>query len=132
MRYASLRRIIAVFGWIIYCLGWIRIFQITPRREPLNFVLFLASAAIILFVIVHSWIAHNKRKAAHGQRGRITRYTPPSYSYDYLGRTLVFEADLGSAREVLIAVADGNKMYSPAGDTEAARTQAAVEADVKA
>lgn len=122
----------AVFGWILYCLGWIRIFQITPRREPLVFVLFLTSAAVILFVIVHSWIAHNKRKAAHGQRGRVTRYTPPSYSYDYLGRTLIFDAKLGSAKEVLIAVAEGNKMYSPATDAEIAQAKAGVVVGVKA
>lgn len=129
-----LRRLWAVFGWILYCLGWIRIFQITPRREPVTFVLFLLSAAIILFVIVHSWIAHNKRLAARGTRGRMTRYTPPSYSVDRLGRTLVFEASMASAREVLVAINGDDKIYGIAGypETSSQRPGTNIEAGVKA
>jgi hypothetical protein len=118
MRSKNMRRIMAVFGWILYCLGWVRIFQITPRREPATFALFLTSAAIILVVIVRSWVAHNKRLASRGRRGRLTRYTPPAYSHDHLGRTLIFDANLGSAREVMITVAKDNKMYRAATSTE--------------
>lgn len=113
-----LRRVAAVIGWLLYCFGWFRIISITPRREPLSFVLFLTAAAIMLFVIAHSWIAHNRRLAAHGRRGNMTRYTPPSYSSDYLGRKLLFPAEMASAREVSVSIKEDCKFYAIAPDKE--------------
>lgn len=113
---ALLRRLTAVIGWILYCFGWFRIISITPRREPLSFALFLTAAAIMLFVLAHSWVAHNKRLAAHGKRGNMTRYTPPSYASDYLGRMLVFTPEIACAREVSLSIVNGHKMYVMASD----------------
>jgi len=106
-----MRRFAAVIGWILYCFGWFRIISITPRREPLSFALFFTAAAIMLFVTAHSWVAHNRRLAAHGRRGNMTRYTPPCYTRDYLGRELVFAPEIASAREVSLSILDGHKMY---------------------
>lgn len=107
-----LHRIFAVLGWILYCLGWIRIIHITPGREPVSFLVFLASAVLILYVISRSWIAHNRRLAARGKRGNITRYTPPSYSQDHLGRELIFGLQVTSAREVTVSIIDNSKIYA--------------------
>lgn len=112
-----LSRIAAVIGWLLYCFGWLRIISITPRREPLTFALFLCAAAIMLFVMVHSWIAHNKRLAAHGRRGNMTRYTPPSYTTDHLGRVLLFAPEMASAREISVSVKEGCKSYAIAAQT---------------
>lgn len=111
MNASLLSRIAAVIGWLLYCFGWLRIITITPRREPLSFALFLTAGAIMLFVIGHSWIAHNKRLAAHGKRGNMTRYTPPSYSSDQLGRKMLFGPELAFAREVSVSVNQGSKLY---------------------
>lgn len=113
-----LSRTAAVVGWLLYCFGWLRIISITPRREPLTFVLFLTAAAIMMFVMVHSWIAHNKRLATHGKRGNMTRYTPPSYSSDHLGRKLLFGPEMSSAREVSVLVRDGFKVYAIGSEVE--------------
>ncbi|HEV2487789.1 MAG TPA: hypothetical protein VGT08_19880 [Terracidiphilus sp.] len=107
-----LRRVLAVLGWILYCLGWIRIIHITPGREPVSFLMFLISAVLILYVISRSWIAHNRHLAARGKRGNITGYTPPSYSQDYLGRELVFGLQVTSAREVTVSIIDDSKIYT--------------------
>lgn len=122
-----LSRIAAVIGWLLYCFGWLRIISITPRREPLSFALFLAAAAIMLFVMAHSWIAHNKRLAAHGRRGNMTRYTPPSYTTDHLGRILIFAPGMGSAREISVSVKEGCKSYAIAAQRlSQAKTSAAL------
>ena len=128
-----LRRIAAVIGWLLYCFGWFRIITITPRREPLSFALFLISAGIMLFVILHSWVAHNKRLAAHGRRGNMTRYTPPSYSSDHLGRKLVFAPEMSFAREVSISVKEGCKLYviAPLADEDTELREALVAAGEK-
>lgn len=65
----------------------------------------------MMFAILHSWIAHNKRLATHGRRGNMTRYTPPSYSNDQLGRKLLFAPETTSARDVSLSVIEGCKVY---------------------
>lgn len=127
------RRIAAVIGWLLYCFGWFRIVAITPRQEPLTFALFFASAAIMLFVIVHSWIAHNKRLAAHGTRGNTTRYTPPSFVTDHLGRNLLLASEIATASDISLSIKDGCKVYvmTPRNEASADVREALVAAGEK-
>lgn len=105
------RTITSVFGWLLYCFGWFYIVHFTPRREPLLFVAFLCFAALILYVGVQTWVAHNRRLARVGKRGNMTRYTSPSYSRDHLGRELVFDPQLALAREVTVSATENRKVY---------------------
>lgn len=106
------RRIGVVVGWILYGAGWARTTKMTSRREPLYFVIGFVGAAILLKVTVRLWVAHNKRLAASGRRGAVTRYTVPSYSRDHLGRALVLAPEVSSGREITISVTAGTKLYS--------------------
>jgi len=113
------RLITAVIGWLLYCDGWLRILPITSRRDPLSFAVVLAGAALVLSIGVHFWIAHNRRLAAAGHRGNMTRYTSPSYSHDHLGRELVLDGHLPLAREVVVSATGDRKVYVIAAEMKA-------------
>jgi hypothetical protein len=120
MKSGNLFRVITIgIGWLLYCDGWLRILHVTSRREPLSFAVVLAGAALVLSLGVHLWIAHNRRLAAAGHRGNMTRYTSPSYSHDHLGRELVLDGHLTLAREVVVSATGDRKVYVIAAETMA-------------
>lgn len=109
-----LRRISAVCGWLLYVYEWVHVSYRTPSREAVSFAVLLIWASLLIHLGIASWIAHNKRLAARGTRGRSTRYTPPSFSHDHLGRQLHFfhQSDVG--REIMISIDGDSKFYAPA------------------
>jgi hypothetical protein len=112
--YKFLRRLTAACGWILYVYEWVHVSWETPRREPVTFALLLVAGTLLMHATIAAWIAHNKRLAARGARGQVTRYTVPSFSRDYLGREIVLHEASWSSQEVIVRVDGGRKFYLPA------------------
>ncbi|HTV15667.1 MAG TPA: hypothetical protein VME68_13190 [Acidobacteriaceae bacterium] len=112
--YKSLRHMAAAFGWLLYFYEWVHVSCQTPRHEPIAFVILLISATLLMHAGIAAWISHNKRLAAKGKRGLMTRYTVPVFSQDSLGRQLVVHEQTRQSQEVIVRVDGDTKFYLPA------------------
>lgn len=112
--YKFLRHVAAACGWLLYFYEWVHVSWQTPRHEPIAFAILLISATLLMHAGIAAWIAHNKRLAATGKRGRMTRYTVPAFTQDYLGRQLVVHEETRQSQEVIIRVDGDTKFYLPA------------------
>jgi hypothetical protein len=112
--YPYLRRITAGCGWLLFGYEWVHVSYQTPRKEQLVFVAILVSSLLLIHASIHFWVAHNKRLAAKGKRGLMTRYTSPVFSQDHLGRQLFLNEGSLLSREIVVSI-DGNcKFYAAA------------------
>jgi hypothetical protein len=112
--YKFLRRVAAGCGWLLYFYEWVHVSWETPRSEPVAFAILLVVATLLMHASIAAWIAHNKRLAAKGMRGRMTRYTVPCFSRDYLGRELVLDEASRLSREIVVSIDGDTKFYMPA------------------
>lgn len=112
--YPWLRRLSAACGWLLFGYEWVHVSYQTPRKEQLVFVAILVTSLLLIHGGIHFWIAHNKRLAAKGKRGLMTRYTFPAFSQDHLGRQLFVHEESLLSREIVVSI-DGNcKFYAAA------------------
>lgn len=114
--YKYLRHIAAACGWLLYLYEWVHVSWQTPRREPVAFAILLISVTLLMHAGIAAWISHNKRLAANGKRGRMTRYTVPSFTQDTLGRQLFVHDAAHQSREIIVGVEGDTKYYMPALD----------------
>jgi hypothetical protein len=112
--YKFLRRAAAACGWFLYFYEWVHVSWQTPRAEPVSFAVLLILATLLMHAGIAAWIAHNRRLAARGTRGRMTRYTVPVFTQDYLGRQLVVHEATRTSREVIVRIDGDTKFYLPA------------------
>jgi hypothetical protein len=80
----------------------------------MTLVLVLFPSLLLIHAGAAGWIAHSKRLAARGMRGRVTRYTSPVFSQDHLGRRLLMDERLVGSREIVISIDGESKSYTPA------------------
>ena len=92
-------------------------------------VLALIASLILIHVSTYFWVRHNKRVAARGKRGAMTRYLSPVFSKDCLGRTLIIEDKVPQSSEIAISVKDGSKFYR-AVETRGEADDLAIVSDV--
>jgi hypothetical protein len=111
--YKFLRHIAAGCGWLLYLYEWVHVSWETPSHEPISFVILFIISALLMHAGIAAWIAHNKRLAAAGKRGRLTRYTVPVFTQDYLGRQLVVHEATRLSQEVIVRVEGETKFYMP-------------------
>jgi hypothetical protein len=112
--YKFLRHAAAGCGWLLYFYEWVHVSWETPGREPISFVILFLLSALLMHAGIAAWIAHNKRLAAAGKRGSLTRYTVPVFTQDYLGRQLVVHEATRLSQEVTVRVEGDTKFYLPA------------------
>lgn len=112
--YRRLRYLVAGCGWLLVLYEWFHVSQETPYRDELTLVLVLIPSLVLIHAGVTAWIAHSKRLAARGKRGRATRYTSPVYTQDHLGRRLIMDEKAPSCKEINISIDGDVKTYSPA------------------
>jgi hypothetical protein len=126
--YKFLRHVAAGCGWLLYFYEWVHVSWETPSHEPISFAILFLLSALLMHVGIAAWISHNKRLAAAGRRGRITRYTVPVFTQDYLGRQLVVHEATRLSQEVIVRVEGDTKFYMPVPVVqEAARLQRKVK-----
>ena len=109
--YPYLRRVSAGCGWLLFGYEWVHVSYQTPRKEQLVFVAILVTSLLLIHAGIHFWIAHNKRLAARGSRGLITRYTSPVFSQDHLGRQLFLDERSLLGREIVVSISGDCKFY---------------------
>lgn len=112
--YPHLRRISAGCGWLLFGYEWVHVSYQTPRKEQLVFVTILVTSLLLIHIGIYFWIAHNKRLAAQGRRGLMTRYTSPVFSQDHLGRELLLDAGSLLSRELVVSINGNCKVYAAA------------------
>ena len=112
-----LRYIIAGSGWLLIFYEWIRVSHQAPGSEELTLVLVLIPSLFLIHAGATAWIAHSRRLAARGKRGLVTRYTPPVFSQDHLGRQLLFDKSSIGSREIIVSIDGDAKSYTPAAET---------------
>ncbi len=114
--YESLLRrvfyIISVIGgWVLFVVEWIRVTHHTARLDEIILVVVLIVSLLFIHISAYSWIGHNKRIAARGRRGLMTRYASPEYSRDSLGRVLVMDGKVRDSREIIVSIEGDTKVY---------------------
>jgi len=112
---SSLRRIFyiiaAIGGWVLFAIEWVRVSRQTAHADEIILVIVLVPSLLLIHIGAYSWIGHNKRVAASGKRGLITRYVSPEFSRDYLGRALFLDRNVNESREILISIDGETKSY---------------------
>ncbi len=101
----------AIGGWILFVIEWIRVTHRTAHADEIILVIVLISSLLLIHIGTYSWIGHNKRIAASGKRGSMTRYASPAYSHDYLGRALVLDEKVRESREIVVSIDGDTKIY---------------------
>jgi hypothetical protein len=112
--YPYLRRLTAGCGWLLFGYEWVHVSYQTPKREQLVFVVILVTSLLLINTGIHFWVAHNKRVAARGKRGLITRYTSPVFLQDHLGRQLFLDKGSLLSREIVVSINGDCKFYAAA------------------
>lgn len=112
--YSCLRRISSGCGWLLFGYEWVHVSYQTPRKEQLVFVMILVASLLLIHTSIHFWVAHNKRLAAQGKRGLITRYTSPVFLQDHLGRQLFLDERSLLSREIVVSINGDCKFYAAA------------------
>lgn len=114
-RESLLRRVFyvisAIGGWVLFVIEWIRVTHQTARADEIILVVVLILSLLLIHIGTYSWIGHNKRIAAGGRRGSMTRYAPPEYSRDYLGRMLIMDDKVHESREIVVSIDGDTKVY---------------------
>ncbi len=81
----------AIGGWVLFVIEWVRVSRQTAHADEIILVIVLILSLLLIHIGTYSWIGHNKRIAARGKRGSMTRYASPQFSRDYLGRALIVD-----------------------------------------
>ena len=115
--YTLLRYIIAGSGWLLIFYEWIRVSHQAPGRDELTLILVLIPSLFLIHAGAIAWIAHSRRLAARGKRGRVTRYTSPAFSQDHLGRQLLIDKSSIGSKEIIVSIDGDSKSYTPAAET---------------
>ncbi len=101
----------AIGGWVLFVVEWIRVTHQTAHADEIILVVVLIVSLLLIHIGAYSWIGHNKRIAASGRRGSITRYASPKYSHDSLGRVLVIDDKARDSREIIVSIEGDTKVY---------------------
>ena len=104
----------AIGGWVLFVIEWVRVSRQTAHADEIILVIVLILSLLLIHFGTYSWIGHNKRIAASGKRGSMTRYASPEFSRDYLGRALIVDRNVNESREILISVDGETKAYHSA------------------
>lgn len=103
--------IFAIGGWVLFVIEWIRVTRHTAHADEIILAIVLILSLLLIHVGTYSWIGHNKRVAASGKRGAVTRYASPEYSRDSLGRVLIFGEKVHESKEIVISIDGDTKAY---------------------
>lgn len=106
--------LVAACGWLLLVFEWEHVSHRASRGEEEALILVLIVSLVLIHLAAIIWIAHNKRLAARGKRGLVTRYSPPVFSQDHLGRSLVIESGSLPNREVQVSIDGDSKLYASA------------------
>jgi hypothetical protein len=101
----------AIGGWVLFAIEWVRISHQTAHKDEIILAAVLVLSLLLIHIGTYSWIGHNKRIAASGKRGSMTRYASPEFSRDYFGRVLVVDRNVHESREILISIDGETKSY---------------------
>jgi hypothetical protein len=101
----------AIGGWVLFVVEWVRVSRQTAHADEIILVVVLILSLLLIHFGAYSWIGHNKRIAANGKRGSMTRYASPDFSRDYLGRALIVDRNVNESREILISINGETKTY---------------------
>lgn len=119
------RYLLVILGWLLCAYEWVRVWRWTPRREEATLFYVLIPAILVIHGCMYLWVAHSKRLAARGKRGRVTRYTPPQFSRDHLGRQIILDASSRLSREIEISIEGDCKRYTATDQVRVAAQVAA-------
>lgn len=103
----------ALGGWALFLVEWVRVSSQTAQSEALILIIVLALSLLLIHLGTHTWIGHNRRIAAKGKRGSMTRYASPDFSRDSLGRLMVIDSAVYQSQEILISIDGETKVYGP-------------------
>lgn len=101
-------------GWVTFALWWVVVLREEPPRYFEEVLGILGGALLTIIVVTRVWVAHNRRLARRGTRGRASRFVAHRWTHDALGRALVVHGDgnLRSARELRVERAGDQKHYA--------------------
>lgn len=93
---------------------WARVSHQTARQDGIVLMAVLIVSLLVIHLATSLWVDHNKRLAAHGNRGAATRYISPVFSHDHLNRTLLIDESVRHSQEIIISIEGDRKIYSAA------------------
>jgi hypothetical protein len=103
----------AIAGWVIFVIEWFRISRQTAHADEIILVVVLVLSLLLIHAGTYAWIGHNKRIAASGKRGSISRYASPEFFHDSLGRPLIMGSKVHESKEILVSIDGDTKVYEP-------------------
>lgn len=100
-------------GWVTFALWWVVVLREEPPRYFREVLGILGGALLTIMAGTRVWVAHNRRLARRGTRGRASRFVAHRWTHDALGRALVVDGDdtLKSARELRVERGGDEKRY---------------------
>ena len=106
---------ISLLGWGLFVYWWRTVMSAEQPRPFIQLLLFITLLCLLTLLTTLSWIWHNMRIARHGRRGMASRYRPPLYEEDALGRTVTIEDAhlVRSARVIVVTADETTKTFTP-------------------
>jgi hypothetical protein len=106
-----------LFGWTLFAYWW---FEVIEKTDKVVFLRALAAVVIVVDIVLLAtliWIAHNRRLARRGKRGRSTPFRIPRYERDRVHRAIVLAGrdSLQRAPILVITATAKEKTYSTPG-----------------
>jgi hypothetical protein len=103
-----------LIGWTSFTYWWMLVLRRTAVAILVTSLEELGATMLVLSVVAALWIAHNRRLAARGHRGRASKYINPVFETDYLSRKLDLPAryELRHSAAVVITATDTEKTYA--------------------
>ena len=106
-----------VFGWTLFAYWWFEVFE---KTDKVVFLRALAAVVIVIDIVLLAtliWIAHNRRLARRGKRGRSTPFRIPQYERDRVHRIIVLAGrdSLKKAPIFVITTTAKEKTYTTPG-----------------
>lgn len=110
--FKALYLVCALGGWALFVFEWVHVSSQTAHSDEIILVTILSLSLILIHLGTRSWIGHNRRVAAKGNRGSVTRYASPDFTHDSLGRLMVIDNAIHQSQEILISIEGDKKVYS--------------------